>query len=43
VGVPLGWLFLANKQVFANYIWRCDCTLVTTSIQVTILHKAQKR
>jgi hypothetical protein len=35
VGVPLGWLFLANKQLFTNYIWRCDCIWVTTSIQVT--------
>jgi hypothetical protein len=27
--------FLANKQLFANYKWRCDCIGVATSIQVT--------
>jgi hypothetical protein len=27
--------FLANKQLFANYKWRCDCIRVTTSMQVT--------
>jgi hypothetical protein len=34
VGVPLGWLFLARQQVAANYIWNCDCILVTTTITV---------
>jgi len=33
VGVPLGWLFLAIKQLLANYKWRCDCIQVTTSMQ----------
>jgi hypothetical protein len=36
VGVPLGWLFLASKQLFANYKWNCGCVQVTTNTQVTV-------
>ena len=33
VGVPLGWLFLANYELVAEYKWNCDCVIATTSVR----------
>jgi len=42
MGVPLGWLFLANEQDTAKYKWNCGCDIATTSVRASLENTAGK-